>query len=768
MKKILLLLIAGLWLVTAYTQQVPRQQVVLEIGTGTWCPYCPGAAMGADDLIANGCQVAVMENHNGDAFANTYSNARNSYYNITGYPTAFFDGVLSYVGGSNSQSMYPNYLPLYQQRIAIDSDFSIEIYGEGTGQTYDIQLVIDKVAGSWGNLKIHLALTESDIIYSWQGQSHLNYVTRLMVPDQNGTTIDWTNQSSVTLSLQFTKDPSWVDNHCELVAFIQNDITKECLQAEKVMLTDLQPYQATAYFSSNSTTPCVNSSVEFIDQSLGQVTSWNWAFEGGDPPNSTLQNPVIQYNTVGSYDVELIVYDGTVYDTLLSEDYIIVITEPVQANTPWGETAVCFGTTSVVYYTNLVPWATTYQWTVDPSSAGTISGPDTNATFVPATGFTGTYEIKARAINNCGDGAWSNGLPAEIHHTPNQFTLSDGAGYCEGEPGIELTLDGSETGVNYELYLDNDPTGTILPGTGSVLNFGYQTETGIYTCQAYTDYCSSQMIGNSYIYVIQMPTTAATPAGPTQGCSNHSAVEYTTTGATHATSYQWTLTPDDAGSIAGTGQTALVDWADDFTGMAFISVTGVNSCGSGSPSDQLQVSVAGIPQPEISGQAEVCNNEPGVLYSTPDNPGSVYAWEVTGGTITTGAGMHAIQVTWGAPGTGSVIVTETNAEGCEMASTLFEVLIDDCTFIGEGSADFLKIYPNPVKEVVTVVFGEIANDMPDITIYNTYGQVMIHRAAETGDHRIRIDLSDWPSGVYMLQARTSTDMNLQHKIIKIN
>ena len=102
-----------------YGQAIQRNMVVQEIGTGTWCQYCPGAAMGADDLIANGCAVAVIEYHNGDAFTNGASNARISYYNITGFPTAFFDGTLNFVGGSNTQSMYPQYLPLYNQRHAV-------------------------------------------------------------------------------------------------------------------------------------------------------------------------------------------------------------------------------------------------------------------------------------------------------------------------------------------------------------------------------------------------------------------------------------------------------------------------------------------------------------------------------------------------------------------------------------------------------------------------------------------------------------------------
>ena len=110
------------------SQPVARQKVILEIGTGTWCQYCPGAAMGADELIENGCQVGVIEYHNGDSFTNDASNARNSYYGVSGYPTAHFDGVLEYVGGSNTQSMYPSYLPLYQERIAIPCDFTVAIF----------------------------------------------------------------------------------------------------------------------------------------------------------------------------------------------------------------------------------------------------------------------------------------------------------------------------------------------------------------------------------------------------------------------------------------------------------------------------------------------------------------------------------------------------------------------------------------------------------------------------------------------------------------
>ena len=75
--------------VLTYSQQVPRNYVLVEIATGTWCGYCPGAALGADDLIENGHAVAIIENHYNDAFETTDSYERCvSYYGTTGYPNS--------------------------------------------------------------------------------------------------------------------------------------------------------------------------------------------------------------------------------------------------------------------------------------------------------------------------------------------------------------------------------------------------------------------------------------------------------------------------------------------------------------------------------------------------------------------------------------------------------------------------------------------------------------------------------------------------------
>jgi thiol-disulfide isomerase/thioredoxin len=241
MKRILSFIAVSLIVMVVYSQQVPRDKVIVEIGTGTWCQYCPGAALGADDLVANGKQVGIIEYHNGDDYANTYSNYRNDiYYAVPGYPTAHFDGVLEFVGGYHDQSLYPQYLPLYNQRIAIPSSFTIDIEGTNSGLIdFNITVTATKVAEATNtNMVLHMVVTESDIAENWQGLTELDYVERLMVPNQYGTSISFTDDSVQVVNKMFSLDPSWVAENCQLVVFIQDNSTKEVLQGTMNHLTD--------------------------------------------------------------------------------------------------------------------------------------------------------------------------------------------------------------------------------------------------------------------------------------------------------------------------------------------------------------------------------------------------------------------------------------------------------------------------------------------------------------------------------------------------
>lgn len=237
LKFTLTLLLITLLATSIFAQQIPKKYVVVEIATGTWCTYCPGSAMGADDLVENGHSVAIIENHGGDSYQNVYSTARNNLYNPSGYPTAYFNGRNAVVGGSHTETMYPSYLPKYNAEISVSTSFDLDLSYTNTGSEYDVTVALNKVADYSGtNLKLFLVLTESKIEEEWQDYSGLNFVNRRIYPDQNGIVLDFSTETSQTFNYNFTVDPLFNLANCELVAFVQDYTSKEILQADKEIL----------------------------------------------------------------------------------------------------------------------------------------------------------------------------------------------------------------------------------------------------------------------------------------------------------------------------------------------------------------------------------------------------------------------------------------------------------------------------------------------------------------------------------------------------
>lgn len=232
---------AGAGPVEAYIEGgTDRDMVLLEIGTGTWCVYCPGSAMGADDLVENGHNVAVIEYHNGDNYETSQSTARLNYYGINAFPTAEIDGIYEHAGGSATISLYPTYLPSVEARTDAVSLFDIDLNVEMTGEnSASASVTVDNVYPYPGtNIKLHVVCTESHIQENWHGMSEVNFVMREMFPNASGTTMDFSSSTIYTGS--FDVDiTGYVKNNCEMVAFLQDNSTKEILQAAKFDFEDI-------------------------------------------------------------------------------------------------------------------------------------------------------------------------------------------------------------------------------------------------------------------------------------------------------------------------------------------------------------------------------------------------------------------------------------------------------------------------------------------------------------------------------------------------
>lgn len=79
-----------------------------------------------------------------------------------------------------------------------------------------------------------------------------------------------------------------------------------------------------ADFEAVNTTVYVGQSVQFNDLSTNSPDSWDWTFTGGTPSTSDIQNPVVSYAAVGTYNVSLTAENGTGSDTETKVSYITV------------------------------------------------------------------------------------------------------------------------------------------------------------------------------------------------------------------------------------------------------------------------------------------------------------------------------------------------------------------------------------------------------------------------------------------------------------
>ncbi len=97
-------------------------------------------------------------------------------------------------------------------------------------------------------------------------------------------------------------------------------------------ITVTSPQAPIADFVASATDINIGNNVTFTDKSLENPTSWSWTFPGGTPGTSTAQNPVVQYNTVGTFSVTLVATNAQGSDTETKVNYITVSVKPYCAS----------------------------------------------------------------------------------------------------------------------------------------------------------------------------------------------------------------------------------------------------------------------------------------------------------------------------------------------------------------------------------------------------------------------------------------------------
>ena len=176
---------------------------------------------------------------------------------------------------------------------------------------------------------------------------------------------------------------------------------------------------------------------------------------------------------------------------------------------------------------------------------------------------------------------------------------------------------------------------------------------------------------NKNVGINPLPTTSSI-TGPDTVCENSNSSYFVA--STPGSVYNWTVT---GGTITGssTGSFISVNWGPP--GSDTVSVTELNASGCSGAVQFLYVEVNVKPLPVlIAGNAILCEGDSVQVYSTIETAGSVYNWNITGGTLISGQGTDSIVVNWGLAGIGSITSLETNVGGCTSDTSFYNVTLN--------------------------------------------------------------------------------------------
>ena len=305
--------------------------------------------------------------------------------------------------------------------------------------------------------------------------------------------------------------------------------------------------------------------------------------------------------------------------------------------------------------------------------------------------------------------------------TPTQYNLTVSANeYCAGL-GIDVFLDNSQFGIDYELYESGNPTASIVAGTGAGLVWNGQLA-GTYTIVATnsTTGCSSTMNGSEIVIENTLPTQYNLTVSANEYCAGSGGVDVQLANSDLGVNYDvYASAVPTLQTEAGTG--AGLVWngqmAETYTIVATDATTGCSSTMNGSEivientlPTQYNLTVSANEYCAGSGGVDVqlANSDLGVNYD-------VYASAVP--TLQTEAGTGAGLVWNGQMAETYTIVATDATTGCSSTMNGSEIVIEntlpligtvtpvdlcdngsllqvDITGLGGGSPLDVKLYAN--------------------------------------------------------------------------
>jgi len=201
-----------------------------------------------------------------------------------------------------------------------------------------------------------------------------------------------------------------------------------------------------ASFTANQQEGCAPFTVDFTQQATGGAEAYSWTFEGGTPASSTLANPTVTYEEIGTYDVSLTVSNSNGEATASEVGYINVDTAPEAGFSYENQQG---RTISFLNQTAFGLEAPSYEWDFDDGQSSTQADP--THTYEED----GSYTVQLEATNNCGASSVDASIEIVTVNTQEQAGAISILAYpVPADDVVHIEISGPVTG-NGQLLVQN-------------------------------------------------------------------------------------------------------------------------------------------------------------------------------------------------------------------------------------------------------------------------------------------------------------------------
>ncbi|MBN1990908.1 MAG: immunoglobulin domain-containing protein [Bacteroidales bacterium] len=346
-------------------------------------------------------------------------------------------------------------------------------------------------------------------------------------------------------------------------------------------------------------------------------TSYQWQKNGvnipvGDPRISGITDNKLVITNVTNADAGSFQCVVTNVCTSITSNPAVVTINPVVTITTEPISLTRCETQTAYFSVQVNLSAVSYQWYkngVPISNTARISGATSANLTINSIELADAGNYSCRVTDNC---TYDNSVVAtltvnsatSITKQPVNMTI------CEGGVAF-FEVEASPNGLTYQWQKDGANIGDILgkqEGTTTsvlVINNAVTADQGIYRCLI-TGGCNDEISNPSTLTVNPAPAAAATITGLTTVCQGAQSVLYVVPEIANAQTYVWDV-PYGATIVGGQGtRTIQVDYAADALS-GTITVYGQNSCGNGTTSIPLAITVNAMPVAYAGVDQNICS-----------------------------------------------------------------------------------------------------------------------------------------------------------------